>query len=89
MNKYIIFTDGSLKGNYLKKDEKPLRGGYAALIYDENLKLIREIYGGLLNSTSQRMEVMAVIEALKTITEPSEIKIISDSQYVISTLTKG
>ena len=86
MNKYIIYSDGSLKGNWKTKDEKPLKGGYAAIICDENENIIKQIYGGYLNTTAPRMELYGVINGLATITEPSEITVISDSQYIVNTV---
>ena len=41
------------------------------------------------NSTNQRMEQMAAIVALESIKEPSEITIVTDSMYIVGTLTKG
>lgn len=89
MNNYIIYTDGSLKGNYSTKDIKPLKGGWSAIICDKNNNILKEIYGGFLDTTSPRMEIRGVLEGLKSIIEPSNIKIISDSQYVVSTIKDG
>jgi ribonuclease HI len=65
MNKYYIYSDGSLKGSYLTKETKPQRGGYSAIICDENKNIIKEIYGGKLKSTSPRMELTGVLEGLR------------------------
>lgn len=83
MNKYVIYSDGSLKGTSVK------RGGYSAIICDENENIIKELYGGFLNTTSNRMEIKGVIEGLTYIKESSEITIISDSQYVVNTINEG
>lgn len=83
MSKYIIYTDGSLKGTTTK------RGGYSAIICDESENIIQEIYGGFINTTSNRMELKGVLEGLKCIKEPSEITVISDSQYVVNTINEG
>jgi len=80
MNKYIVYSDGSCKGTTVK------HGGWAAIICDNQEQIVNEIYGSLNNTTSQRMELRAAIEGLKAIKEPSEIKIISDSQYLVSTI---
>ena len=71
--KLIIYTDGACKGN-------PGLGGWGAvLIYGEHRK---EIYGSIDNTTNNRMELMAVIEAIKVIKRPCPIEIYTDSQYV-------
>ena len=73
MDKVEIFTDGACKGN-------PGPGGWGAwLIAGANE---RELCGGELNSTNNRMELMAVIEALNALKRPCEIILHTDSQYV-------
>ena len=86
MNKYIVYTDGSRKGNPDKKET--IKGGWSAVICDKSGKVIKELYSGFINTTSARMEIMGVLEALKYIKEPSEIEIISDSLYVVSSIGK-
>lgn len=76
--KWIIYTDGSCIDN-------GLRGGYSALIYYKN-KLIKKIYQGFKNTTNNRMELLAVIEALKLFKHSESILIISDSQYVVNSI---
>ena len=83
MNEYIIYSDGSCKGVTIR------HGGWAAIICDSQNNLVKKIYGSLRNTTSQRMELYAAIEGLKAITEPSTIKVISDSQYVVSTINNN
>lgn len=69
-----IFTDGACKGN-------PGRGGWGALlIYQDHEK---EIYGGEQQTTNNRMELTAVIEALKSLKSPCQIELTSDSKYVL------
>ncbi len=68
-----IFTDGACKGN-------PGPGGWGALLrYGSQEK---EIFGGELNTTNNRMELMAAIKALEAITRPSKIHMTTDSEYV-------
>jgi ribonuclease HI len=68
-----IFTDGACKGN-------PGVGGWGAVLrLGEHEK---ELFGGELMTTNNRMEMRAVIEALKALTRPCEIDIHTDSQYV-------
>lgn len=79
MNKFVIYTDGSSKGN-------PGNGGWGAIIFDrEN---VREIGGREEMTTNNRMEIMAAIEGLKNVEENSEVEINSDSEYLINGITK-
>ena len=68
-----IYTDGSCL-------ENPGNGGWAAIIIINKEKII--IYGNQKNTTNNRMELLAPIEALKTLEINSEIEIITDSKYV-------
>ena len=68
-----IYTDGSCL-------ENPGNGGWAAIIIINKEKKI--ISGNQKNTTNNRMEILAVIEALKTLEINSEIEIITDSKYV-------
>lgn len=70
----VIYTDGACEGN-------PGPGGYAAIIDDGGG--VREVSGGERQTTNNRMELRAVIEALKTLDEPSSVRIVSDSRYVV------
>ena len=75
-----IITDGSC----IPQDErKP--GGWAALL-DCNGHC-KTLQGGQLHTTSQRMEVIAVIEAVKALKAPCSVKLRTDSQYVIGVAT--
>ena len=68
-----IYTDGACKGN-------PGPGGWGALVVDGENK--SEIFGGEPSTTNNRMEILAVIMALKTIITDSEITVFTDSKYV-------
>ncbi len=69
-----IYTDGACKGN-------PGKGGWGALIQLGGESI--EIFGGELNTTNNRMELIAVIEALdKVKAEPSRVMVFTDSTYV-------
>lgn len=73
MDKVEIFTDGACKGN-------PGPGGWGAvLVAGEHEK---ELFGGELGTTNNRMELLAVIEALKALSRPCEVIVHTDSQYV-------
>ena len=68
-----IYSDGACKGN-------PGPGGWGALIIEGDKK--NEIFGGEANTTNNRMEILAVIMALKAINTISEITVFTDSTYV-------
>jgi ribonuclease HI len=74
-----IFTDGACKGN-------PGPGGWGAIIrYGKHEK---EISGHDADTTNNRMEMTAVINALNTLIEPCDIRLHSDSKYVIDGITR-
>lgn len=74
-----IYADGACKGN-------PGPGGWGALLRAAGQE--KEIFGGQLATTNNRMELMAVIEALAVVTRPSEIHLHVDSQYVLKGMTE-
>jgi len=69
-----IFSDGACKGN-------PGVGGWGALLRIGATE--KELFGGEANTTNNRMELMAVIQALTALTRPCEVMIHTDSQYVM------
>jgi ribonuclease HI len=69
----IIYTDGACSGN-------PGRGGWGALLKYQ--KVQKEIYGGHLSTTNNRMELTAVIEALKLLSASCQVILYTDSKYV-------
>ena len=74
MKTVIIYTDGACRGN-------PGPGGWGVLIeYGESRK---ELYGGDISTTNNKMELTAAIMALKEIKEPCEIILYTDSKYVL------
>lgn len=73
MEKIEIFTDGACKGN-------PGVGGWGALMVAGDHK--KELFGGEHDTTNNRMELRAVIEALNALTRPCEVVVHTDSQYV-------
>ena len=68
-----IYTDGACKGN-------PGPGGWGAFLKSGDHE--KDIFGGESQTTNNRMELMAVIEALKTLKNRSRIRLFIDSQYV-------
>ena len=78
-NTVEIYTDGACSGN-------PGPGGYAAIL-KYGLE-IREISGYEVETTNNRMEMMAVIEALRQLKRPCDVRVITDSQYVVKGMTE-
>ncbi len=77
---YQLFTDGACLGN-------PGPGGWASILREgEGSDVIRT--GGEPSSTNNRMELLAVIEALESLPEPSRVTIYSDSEYVFNGLSE-
>ena len=68
-----IFTDGACKGN-------PGPGGWGALLQWNGHE--RELFGGEANTTNNRMELLAVINALEALQRPCRAEVYTDSQYV-------
>lgn len=78
-SKIEIYTDGACLGN-------PGRGGWGAvLLYKEHYK---EISGNEAETTNNRMELRAIIEALKMLKKPSAATIYTDSKYAMEGITK-
>lgn len=74
-----IFTDGACRGN-------PGPGGWGALLRKDGQE--KELFGGERDTTNNRMEMMAVIKAVEALEKPAEIKITTDSQYVLKGITE-
>ena len=68
-----IYTDGACKGN-------PGPGGWGALLRYKGQE--KELWGGELDTTNIRMELLAVIQALNSLKRPCAIHLYTDSQYV-------
>jgi Ribonuclease HI len=68
-----IYTDGACKGN-------PGPGGWGALLTYADKR--RELFGGEAETTNNRMELTAVIEALKALKRPCIVRLYTDSTYV-------
>ena len=80
MKQIEIFTDGACSGN-------PGPGGYGAILrYGKHEK---EISQGFAETTNNRMELTAAIEALKLLKEPCEVTLFTDSQYLVNGINKG
>ena len=74
-----VITDGSA-------DNKTKKGGWAAVV--RNCTTLTELTGWAEETTSNRMELTAAVEALKSIPVPSDITVITDSAYLRNTMTR-
>ena len=80
MKQVTIYTDGACSGN-------PGAGGWGAIL-DYNGKQ-KELCGGEAQTTNNRMELTAVIEALRALKEPCDVTVVTDSQYVVNGIEQG
>lgn len=83
MTQLIAYTDGACSGN-------PGPGGWGVLLRamrDETTLKERELSGGEAETTNNRMELLAAIHALETLSKPSQITIVTDSAYVKNGVT--
>ncbi len=80
MQTVTMYTDGACSGN-------PGAGGWAAILkYGEAEK---ELCGGEKMTTNNRMELTAVIEGLSILKRSCEVKVFSDSRYIVDAIEKG
>lgn len=80
MAKVIAFTDGGAEPN-------PGIGGWGVVLRSGEHR--KELYGGTDYATNNQMELTAALMALKALKQSCEVEIISDSQYLVNTMTKG
>jgi ribonuclease HI len=80
LNEVVIYTDGACKGN-------PGPGGWGVLLRSADGSE-KELCGGELGTTNNRMEMMAVIEALTALKRPCDVVLHLDSQYVLKGITE-
>lgn len=73
MKQVEIYTDGACRGN-------PGPGGWGALLRYNGHE--REIYGGEPETTNNRMELQAAVQALNALRESCRVRLVTDSQYV-------
>ena len=79
MSKIEIYTDGACRGN-------PGPGGWGAWLISGKHK--KELFGGELDTTNNRMELMAAIKALGALKSSSIVTLTTDSQYVRKGITE-
>ncbi len=80
MNEVTIFCDGACSNN-------PGPGGWASILKYKNKTL--KISGNASHTTNNRMELLAVINALKLLKTSCHVKIYTDSKYVVDSINKG
>jgi len=79
LNHVEIYTDGACKGN-------PGPGGWGVLLRSGSVQ--KELFGGELGTTNNRMEMMAVIQALGALKRPCRVTLYLDSEYVRKGITE-
>ncbi|MEE4661832.1 MAG: ribonuclease HI [Halieaceae bacterium] len=79
MKQVEAFTDGACRGN-------PGPGGWGVLLRFREQE--RELWGGEANTTNNRMELTAAIEALQALKEPCRVIVTTDSEYVRRGITE-
>ena len=75
-----IYTDGACRGN-------PGKGGWGAVLVYQGRE--KELSGGDAETTNNRMELTAAIEALAILKEPCEVTLTSDSKYLVDAIVQG
>lgn len=75
----IIYTDGACRGN-------PGVGGWGVILSYKGK--VKELCGGDKETTNNRMELMAAIQALESLTKPCSVRLYSDSSYVLKGITE-
>ncbi len=75
-----IYTDGACTGN-------PGPGGYGVVIVEDGKE--KELSGGYRLTTNNRMELIAVIEGLKTLKTPARVRLFTDSKYISDAIQLG
>ena len=76
----VVYNDGACSGN-------PGNGGWGVILMYENVK--KELRGAEKDTTNNRMELTAVIRALSALKEPCNVKLYSDSAYVVNAFSQG
>lgn len=79
LEQVVVYTDGACKGN-------PGPGGWGALLTMAGVT--KELFGGEAQTTNNRMEIMAVIQALTALKRPCHVTLYLDSEYVRKGITE-
>ena len=75
-----IYTDGGC-------DPNPGPGGYGVVLLSGGRR--KELSGGFRLTTNNRMELYAAIQGLEALKEPCQVRLYSDSEYLVNAMTKG
>jgi ribonuclease HI len=75
----VIYTDGACSGN-------PGPGGWGVVLQGAGRE--KELYGGDAQTTNNRMELMAAIQALEALQRPARVTLYTDSKYLLDGITK-
>ncbi|MCF2905753.1 ribonuclease HI [Octadecabacter sp. CECT 8868] len=84
MPELFVYTDGACSGN-------PGPGGWGAVLIARDGDTVvkeRDLKGGEAHTTNNRMELLAAINALETLSNPSKLTLVTDSSYVKDGITK-
>jgi ribonuclease HI len=79
MTEVVIYTDGACSGN-------PGPGGWGVVLRWNGTE--KELHGGDSQTTNNRMELMAAIQALESLNRPSQVQLHTDSTYLLNGITK-
>jgi len=79
MTEVVIYTDGACSGN-------PGPGGWGVVLRWNGTE--KELHGGEPQTTNNRMELMAAIQALEALNRPSRVQLYTDSVYLLNGITK-
>jgi ribonuclease HI len=79
MTEVVIYTDGACSGN-------PGPGGWGAQLRWNGV--VKELHGGDPTTTNNRMELMAAIQALESLSRPAQVLLYTDSTYLLNGITK-
>jgi len=79
MGEAVIYTDGACSGN-------PGPGGWGAVLQYADVE--KELHGSDPSTTNNRMELMAAIQALEALNRPVQVKLYTDSKYLLDGITK-
>ena len=79
MTEVVIYTDGACSGN-------PGRGGWGVVLRWNGTE--KELHGGDAQTTNNRMELMAAIQALEGLQRPAKVSLHTDSTYLLNGITK-
>lgn len=80
LKQVTIYTDGGCEGN-------PGRGGYGVVLLFNGAR--KELSGGFLLTTNNRMEITAAIVGLEALKQPCKVRLHSDSEYLVKAMTLG